>query len=300
MGDGQATALVGTSGWDKPQWRGHFYPQGLPQRREFSYAAERLATFELNTTFHGLSPAENFPRWRAGTPPGTVFSVKGHKAVTHERRLVNTTDAVADFFASGLLGLQEKMGPMLWQVPPSLEFRPAVVEAFLASLPRTVGDARELMARHASGDAGHLGDNPARRIRHAFETRHPSFLVPAFAELLREHGVAAVFVNAPGRPVVTEVTADFVYIRLHSDAGHRPDGYDDDALDHWARLIEGWRSGAACPDGRGRDVVAYFDNPDHTRTSSPFDAIRLQQRLDGPAAGATRPETSILPPLWEE
>src|SRR5690606_10461077 len=117
-------------------------------------AAERVATFELNTTFHAISPAANFVKWHADAPPGMVLSVKGHKAVTHERRLVNATDAVADFFASGVLGLKEKMGPILWQVHEGLEFRPAVVEAFLASLPRTVGEARELMARHASGEAG--------------------------------------------------------------------------------------------------------------------------------------------------
>lgn len=294
-----APARVGTTGWNKPQWRGHFYPQGLVQRRELEYASERLPTLELNTTFHGLPAASKFEIWRSETPQNLVFAVKGNKVVTHEARLAGAAATVADFFASGVLGLGEKLGPILWQVPPSLPFGAASVETFLATLPQTVGQARALVAARGLAEfpATTLGDD--YRIRHCFEARHPSFLNPAFAEALRRYNVAAVFVNAPGRPVVRELTSDFVYLRLHSDAEHYPDGYDEAALDQWAERLHGWRSGGTHSDGRAREVFAYFDNPDHTRTSSPFDAIRLQQRLDALAGiQPRRPDTSIQPSLW--
>lgn len=294
-----APARVGTSGWNKPQWRGYFYPPGLAQRRELEYAAERLATLELNTTFHGLPQPSSFERWRDDTPPHLVFAVKGNRAVTHEARLAGAASTVADFFACGVLGLDEKLGPILWQVPPSLPFDAASVEAFLATLPQTVGHARALVADRGRAEPPVTALGDERRIRHCFEVRHSSFLDPAFAAMLQRHSVAAVVVNAPGRPVVRELSADFAYVRLHSDAQHHPEGYDDATLDAWAARLDGWRSGAGSPDGRPRAVFAYFDNPDHTRTSSPFDAIRLQRRLDALAGVRTeRPDTSIQTPLW--
>lgn len=289
---------VGTSGWNKPQWRKNFYPPGLVQRRELEYAAKRLGTLEINTTFHGLAKPSSYQSWRSETPDDFVFAVKGNKAATHDHRLKNPADDVADFLASGVLGLGEKLGPILWQTPPSLPFQPDVVETFLATLPHSAEEVRRLSARRGE-EADQLSlDIPDHRIRHALEVRHPSFANPTFIELLRRYDVAAAVTNSPGWPHILDVTSDFVYVRLHGGADHQPDGYDDATLDHWAGLVNGWLSGAGCPDGRGRDVFVYFDNPDNEGTNSPFDAMRLQERLDGPEAA--RPDTTIQPPLWEE
>lgn len=290
---------VGTSGWKKPMWRGHFYRRGLVQNRELEYASSRLTSLEINTTFHGLPRPTSYQSWRSETPDDFVFAVKGNRVVTHDHRLGNPADDVADFLASGVFGLGEKRGPILWQTPPSLPFQRDIVENFLATLPHSAEEARRLIARRHGVKADQVAlDIPDRPIRHALEVRHPSFANPAFIELLRRHDVAAVVTNSPGWPSIHDVTSDFVYARLHGSADHYPDGYDDDTLDGWARLVKEWLSGEVCPDGRGRDVFVYFDNPDNDGVNSPFDAMRFLERFGG--ATAARIEATIQPPLWEE
>jgi uncharacterized protein YecE (DUF72 family) len=297
MTENEPRARVGTSGWNKPQWRTNFYPPGLVQRRELEYAAERLATLEINTTFHGLPRPSSYLSWIAETPDDFIFSVKGNKSVTHDNSLMNPARSLAKFFASGVLGLGEKRGPTLWQTPPSLPFHRETVEAFLTALPHSVGEARRLAERLGNTEIDRASQDALDRpIRHCFEVRHSSFLTPAFAELLLRYDVAAVVTNSPGWPVILDVTSDFVYVRLHGSKDHYPDGYDEATLDHWAELVNGWRSGESCPDGRARDVFVYFDNPDHDGVRSPFDAMRLQEKLDGP--GTARPHTIIQPSLW--
>ncbi|MFC6357114.1 DUF72 domain-containing protein [Luethyella okanaganae] len=281
MNENQARASVGTSGWNKPKWRGHFYPPGLVQRREFEYATGHLRSLEINTTFHGLPRRSTFLNWRAEAPDGFLFAVKGSREVTHDHRLRTPETDVARFFGPGPLMLQEKLGPVLWQTPPSLSFHPDVTEDFLAALPHSVRDAQLLHERLGLEEgASRLSELPDRPIRHAFEVRHESFLAPGFPELLRSHDVAAVVTNSPDWPEILDVTSDFVYVRLHGDANHFPDGYDDATLDLWAERVVAWLSGESCPDNRGRDVFVYFDNPDHEGIRSPFDAMRLQRRLD--------------------
>jgi uncharacterized protein YecE (DUF72 family) len=299
MGDQQPRAYVGTSAWNKPQWRGHFYPEGLVQRRELEYAAERLASLEINATFHGLQSPATYLDWRARTPDDFVFSVKGNRTVTHDHRLMNPARNVADFFASGVLGLQEKMGPVLWQVSEYLPFASHTTEEFLAVLPHSVGEAQALIEQHARTEADRLSLTAADRpIRHAFEVRHESFKDAKFLELLRRYDVAVVVTNSPPWPELRDVTSDFVYVRLHGDLERRPHGYSDADLDEWAGRINGWLSGKACPDGRGRDVFAYFDNPDDRGTRSPFDAMHLHDRL-GTDTRPYRGDTTFQPPLWE-
>jgi uncharacterized protein YecE (DUF72 family) len=288
---------VGTSGWKKPMWRGYFYRRGLVQSRELEYASSHLSSLEINTTFHGLPRPSSYQNWHSGTPDDFVFAVKGNKAVTHDHRLRNPVDGIADFLASGVFELEEKLGPILWQTPPSLPFHRDTVETFLATLPHSTEEARQLIAKRGDEEASQAQlDIPDRRIRHALEVRHPSFANPAFIELLRRYDVAAVATNSPGWPVIRDVTSDFVYVRLHGSADHYPDGYDDATLDYWAGLVNGWLSGEGWPDGRGRDVFVYFDNPDNEGINSPFDAMRLLERLGGPAAA--RIDTAIQPPLW--
>lgn len=284
MSDNERRSRVGTSGWDHRHWQGHFYPQSLPQRGRLRYASERLSTLEINTTFHGGGSPSSFLAWRDATPDDFMFSVKGPKAITHTQALSDPARSIADFFASGVLGLREKLGSVLWQFPSGLDFSPELVTGFLALLPHSVGEAQRLIeqqGRTAIGPAG--SDAP---IRHALEVRHESFGNPAFIDLLRRYDVAAVVSNSPAWPQLRDVTADFAYLRLHSGTDHRPNGYDAASLDEWATLVEGWRSGAGCADRSGRDTFVYFVNPEHTSVRPPFDAVSLQGRLGGPGGVA--------------
>jgi uncharacterized protein YecE (DUF72 family) len=276
----RSVARVGISGWTYQPWRGVFYPRGLVQREELAYAADRLDSIEINGTFYALQRPSSFLRWRDETPDDFVFSVKGGRYITHILRLRDTTQAVAGFFASGVLALQEKLGPILWQVPQTLHFDAAALESFLARLPQSVDEAQQLVVEHSqlADDRTWTATTANRPIRHALEVRHESFLDPAFAEILRRHGVAAVVADTAGRfPRIREVTADFVYVRLHGDKELYASGYSDEALDEWARAVRGWVTGESCPDGQGRDVFVYFDND--TKVRAPFDAMGLRERL---------------------
>ena len=286
-------ARVGTSAWSKESWRGHFHPIGLTPERTLRYTAERLATVEANTTFYGLRRPSDFLSWVERTPRDFVFAVKGHRAITHEHRLREPERHGAEFFATGVLLLGEKLGPLLWQIETSQPFEIGVVDAFLGALPHTVDEARELVERTVGPVPGAFPDGPNRPIRHAFEVRHPSFATPAFADLLTRHDVAAVFGPAPNRTMIDAFTSDFVFLRLHGDADVFPDGYDDATLERWAGLIEGWVDGSGCPDVRPRDVFAYFANRAPNGWHPPFDAIRLQNLLGGRGG-----ESSIPATLW--
>ncbi|HEU4808679.1 MAG TPA: DUF72 domain-containing protein, partial [Homoserinimonas sp.] len=211
MTEHQRRSRVGTSGWDHRHWQGHFYPESLPQRARLGYASQRLSTLEINTTFHGGGSPSSFRAWWDATPADFVFSVKGPKAITHDRALRNPARGIAEFFASGVLELREKLGSVLWQTSPGFKFSPQIVEEFLALLPHTVAETQSLMEQH--GIAEGARNVPDRPIRHAIEVRDSSFSSPAFIELLRRHDVAAVVTNSPGWPQLRDVTADFVYLR---------------------------------------------------------------------------------------
>lgn len=295
MGSDAASVRVGTCGWDKPAWDGHFYSRGLSAQEKLTRASRHLATLEINTTFHGLRKPEDFLTWYAGTPEDFVFSVKGHRSVTHDNAISIASPHVAAFFASGVLLLQEKLGPILWQVSKRLPFNADAVAAFLATLPHSVDGARALMASEGIEADPRILQLPDAPLRHAFEVRHPSFGEPAFLDLLRRHDVASVATNTPTWPELRETTSDFAYVRFHGDAERFPNGYDDDTLGEWAALIGGWREGRGNPDGRAREVFAYFDNPDHGGAGSPFTARKLQRLLDGPDA---IPPLPVQPPLF--
>ncbi len=209
---------IGISGWRYPPWRrGAFYPQGLPQRRELAYAAGLFATIEINGTFYSLQRPERFAEWHAATPRGFVFAVKGGRFITHMKKLKDVEAPLANFFASGVLRLKEKLGPILWQFPPNLGFDEARFEAFFALLPRDTDAAARLARRHDHRVAGRafFEAQPTRSIRHAVEIRHESFRTPRFVALLRRHRIALVFADAVGWPYFEDVTADFLYLRFH-------------------------------------------------------------------------------------
>jgi uncharacterized protein YecE (DUF72 family) len=269
------TIRVGISGWRYAEWRGDFYPKGLPQRCELEYAAEQLTSIEINGSFYSLQRPSSYRKWREETPGDFVFAVKGGRFITHLKRLQGIEAPLANFFASGVLALGPKLGPVLWQLPESLTFDAEVLDAFLARLPRTTQAAADLAAGHddrISGDRVHTTTEEERPLRHALEFRSRTFVQEAAYAVLRRHEVACVVADTAGRwPFVIELTSpDLVYVRLHGDKELYASGYSPDALDTWAERCHGWAD-------EGRDVVVYFDND--IKGFAPHDALALIERL---------------------
>ncbi|MBC3189838.1 DUF72 domain-containing protein [Pseudonocardia sp. C8] len=265
--------LVGTSGWRYPPWRGTFYPRGLVQRRELEYLSRRVTSIEINGSFYSLQRPESWLAWARQVPEGFVFAVKGPRFVTHLKQLRDVETPVANFLASGLLGLGPALGPVLWQLPPRMRFDAERTAAFLQLLPHSTGAAARLAARHDERlDGRALTETDADRpLRHAVEPRHESFRDPAFTALLHQHGVALVQSDSAGTwPWFDEVTTDLVYVRLHGQGELYAGGYTADVLDTWADRIRGWAA-------EGRDVVCYFDND--MKVHAPADAMALLDRL---------------------
>lgn len=286
----RGTVRIGISGWAYPPWRGEFYPKGLPQKRELAYAASLFPSIEINGTFYGLQTPASFAHWADETPDGFVFAVKAPRYITHVLRLDDIETPLANFMASGLLRLGAKLGPILWQFPPSLRFGAEQMERFLSALPQD-GEAASACARRHNDHIkarGWLTADGIGRLRHAVEVRHESFRDPAFIELLRKHRVALVCADAVDWPRLTDLTADFAYVRLHGSEELYASGYDDKALDHWSALISAWADGRDAGAGeriveqapgieRPRDVYVYFDNTMKPR--APRDALALMKRL---------------------
>ncbi|WP_232212861.1 DUF72 domain-containing protein [Saccharomonospora saliphila] len=267
------TARVGTSGWIYPAWRGVFYPEGLPRRRELEYLAHRVNTVEINGSFYSLQRPERYRRWHDETPDDFVFAVKGGRFITHMKQLRSVEAPLANFFASGVLALGRKLGPVLWQLPPRMAFDPDRLAAFFALLPRTTAEAAELARGHDDKLTfpPYLAIDADRPLRHALEVRHPSFLARRCPDLLREHDISLVVADTAGTwPFLDEVTADFVYVRLHGDVELYTSGYSDVALESWARRVTGWQAA-------GLDVFVYFDND--AKVKAPGDAVALADKV---------------------
>ncbi|HWJ81644.1 MAG TPA: DUF72 domain-containing protein [Nocardioides sp.] len=265
---------VGISGWSYPSWRGDFYPRGLAQRRELSYAAERMTSVEINGSFYSLQRPTSYAAWREAVPDDFVFAVKGGRFITHMKRLRGVEAPLANFFASGVLALGPKLGPVLWQLPASLEYDAALLEDFFAQLPRTTGAAAELAKNHDERlreDRVHAEVDADRPLRHALEFRHRSFCTDeAFAQM-RAHDVACVVADSPRRwPEADVVTTDVVYARLHGHTELYASGYSRASLEGWAERCREW--------ARDADVYVYFDND--ARGRAPHDAVTLIDLLD--------------------
>jgi uncharacterized protein YecE (DUF72 family) len=286
-----SAAFIGISGWRYPPWRGVFYPPGLPQNRELEYASRALSTIEINGTFYSLQKPESFQHWYDDTPPGFVFSIKGARYITHVRRLREIDGPLANFFASGLFNLREKLGPILWQFPPSFRYDPELMASFFELLPHDSQQALSLARRREHRMTGRvrLAIDAIRTLRHAIEIRHESFIDESFVQLLREHNIALVVADTAGKwPYREDVTADFLYLRLHGDKEIYASGYTDEALTRWASRIHAWRAGSQPADAhlisaksrlshRPRDVYCYFDND--VKVKAPFDAQALVAKL---------------------
>jgi uncharacterized protein YecE (DUF72 family) len=283
---------VGISGWRYAPWRGVFYPADLVQRRELEHASRQLNSIEINGSFYALQRPDSYRSWHDETPDGFVFSVKGPRFITHMKKLAGVEGALANFYASGVLALGEKLGPMLWQLPPNLGYDADRLAAFFAQLPRTTGEAAELAARHEDRMEGRAltATDVDRPLRHSLEVRHPSFETPEFVELLRAHDIGLVSADTAGKwPMLDDVTSDFVYVRLHGGEELYVSGYGDEALEQWADKVRTWRAGGTPADGhtlappapvRERDVFVYFDND--VKVRAPFDAKALAQKLGVP------------------
>jgi uncharacterized protein YecE (DUF72 family) len=265
---------VGISGWRYPAWRGDFYPQGLAQRRELEYAASRLTSIEINGSFYSLQRPTSYAAWRAAVPEGFVFAVKGPRYISHLKRLKDGEVPLANFFASGVLGLGPTLGPVLWQLPESFRFDAAVLDDFLGRLPRSTTEAAALSTRHddkVPDDRAVTTAEGQRALGYALEFRSPTFATSEASDVLRRHRVATVYADTAGRwPRVDDDTGPVRYVRLHGDRELYASGYTDRALDEWAERCRGWAEG-------GQDVFVYFDND--IKGYAPHDAMRLISRL---------------------
>jgi uncharacterized protein YecE (DUF72 family) len=282
---------IGISGWRYPGWRGKFYPVKLPQRRELEFASRQLNSIEINGSFYSLQRPESYLAWYEATPEDFIFSVKGGRFITHIKRLKDVEAPLANFFASGILRLREKLGPILWQLPPRLRYDRSRLEPFFRLLPRTASAAEALADEHDArlNERVWTKANGISKVRHALEVRHESFENKEFVELLREYDVALVVADTAGKwPFMEDVTSDFVYIRLHGDAQLYVSGYGPSVLKEWARKVRAWQRGRtpagsrliasrSRPRAKGRDVFVYFDNDAKVR--APFDAMLLARLL---------------------
>ena len=282
---------IGISGWRYGPWRKDFYPAGLRQDDELAFASRAVNTIEINGSFYSLQKPERYRGWAQATPDDFVFSVKAPRFITHVKRLKDIEQPIANFFASGPLLLGEKLGPILWQFPPNMKYDESLFSAFLELLPRDREAARNI----AEGCAERLKGNGGTaiqgngRLRHAVEIRNESFLCEAFVKLLRKHHVALVVADSAGKwPYVEDVTADFVYMRLHGDVELYSSGYTVRALRRWKQRIQQWSQGSQADDAAlivsgppphraSRDVYCYFDNDQ--KVHAPYDARRLLEKL---------------------
>ena len=257
---------IGIGGWTYEPWRGTFYPDKLPQKRELEYLSRQLNSIEINGTYYGSQKPASFAKWHDETPDGFVFSLKAPRFVMNREVLAGAESSIARFFASGVMELKDKLGPINWQFLPAKQFNPSDFEAFLKLLPVEVA---------------------SRALRHVVEVRHASFRSPAFVELAREHGVAVVIAADSAYPQIADATAPFVYARIMGTQAKNELGYSDAALNLWAARAHAWAAGGA-PDGLDyvepqraygsrRDVYLYVISGEKVR--NPAAAKSLIQRL---------------------
>ena len=283
---------IGISGWRYVPWRGDFYPEGLAQKNELKFASRAVNSIEINGSFYSLQSPDLYARWYADTPKGFVFSLKAPRYITHVKRLKEIDEALANFFASGLFQLKDKLGPILWQFPPSFKFDAERFEHFLQQLPHD-GKAAKACAKSCAPrmeKPGYLDISSKARLRHAVEIRHESFAVTEFIALLRKYKVALVTADTAGKwPYLEDLTSDFIYLRLHGDEKLYASGYTKAALKRWGDRIDAWRQGKQPGDAhlastkamrarKSRDVFCYFDNDIKVR--APYDARALLARFN--------------------
>jgi uncharacterized protein YecE (DUF72 family) len=267
-----ARCHIGISGYDYAPWRGSFYPPDVPRRAWLSFASRIFSSVELNGTFYSLKNPAVFSRWASEVPDdGFVFAIKGGRFITHNLKLRNCDSALGNFFASGVLALGRKAGPFLWQLPASYRFDAERMDTFMRKLPRDSTAAEAVALQHDDRlRRGALVD-AAEHVpyRHAFEVRHPSYFCDEFYDILRANDCGFVIADTAGKfAYAEEVTASFVYVRLHGSSALYASDYTDEELESWAAKIRRWTSGRG-----GRDVYVYFDND--AKVHAPHNAMQL-------------------------
>jgi uncharacterized protein YecE (DUF72 family) len=281
---------IGIAGWRYVGWRGTFYPEDLTQKRELEFASRRLNSIELNGTFYSTQRPQSFLQWSKDTPDDFVFSIKGSQFITHIRKLQNVETALANFLAQGLLRLGKKLGPILWQFAPDFSIDLQRFQDFFNLLPRTQKQAAAYAHQRDQWmeSRSWLEVEDDLPLHHAVEIRHKSFAVPEYVSLLRENNIALVVADSVKWPCMMDVTADIVYCRLHGSEPMYASGYEEKAIDVWARRVLAWSRGEEVTDGtrvhtdsgpkrNARDVFVYFDNDAKAR--APFDAMSLSRKI---------------------
>ena len=242
---------VGIGGWTYAPWRNNFYPAKLQQRRELEYASRQLSAIEINGTFYGAQKPATYAKWRAETPDGFVFSLKAPGHITGRRTLADAGNSVDDFVFGGLAELGDRLGPILWQLPPYKAFERSDLAGFLDQLPR---------------------DLDGYALKHVLEVRHDSFKCAEYLELARKFRIPTVFTDSPKYPSFADSTGDFAYARLMRSESSVATGYRETDLDAWAQRAASWADGADPIDlarvqpspgtnaqsGQLRDVYIYF------------------------------------------
>jgi uncharacterized protein YecE (DUF72 family) len=217
---------IGTSGWSYKHWKGIFYPADLPRGQEFQYYTERYDTVEINNSFYRLPDLNTFREWRKCSPTSFLFAVKASRFFTHMKKLLLDKEMIRPFFKS-VKGLGEKLGPILFQLPPRWKFNPGRLQSFLKILPR--------------------------KYRYTFEFRDHSWYREETYDILKQYNVSFCIYELEQHISPIIVTADFVYIRLHGPGEKYQGSYSDETLNSWKKKILTWQK-------QGLDVFIYFDN----------------------------------------
>lgn len=267
---GTPSIRVGIGGWNYAPWRSNFYPPKLVQRRELEYASRQLRAIEINGTYYGAQKPATYARWAAETPEDFVFSLKAPRYIIEGKRLTDTGKGVSGFVHGGLAEMGDRLGPILWQLPPSRPFDANDLGAFLEALPRE------------------LNGLP---LRHVLEVRHASFLSETYVALARSQRMTTVFTDSPDYPSLADLTGDFSYARLMRSTDDMATGYAPAELDRWASHARDWAAGkdvatlphlaAAQAQTAPHDVFVFFISAAKHR--NPAAAMALQTRVEQPA-----------------
>ncbi len=249
MTSGDAKIRIGIGGWTYEPWRGLFYPDKLPHRRELEFAASAFGAIEINATFYGRQSPKSWEAWGKAVPDGFQFAIKGSRYCVTRTRLADAGEGVATFLAQGMSALGDRLGPILWMFAARRKFDREDIAAFLDLLPRQLH---------------------GRPLRHVIEPRHESFADPAFFDLCRDHNAAIVFGDDDEFPCIEADTADFDYARLQRMREEVSSGYDGASLDSFAERARAWSAA-------GRDSYIFMINGAKRR--APAAALALQERL---------------------
>jgi len=263
----KAAIRIGIGGWTYEPWRGTFFPEKWPQKRELEYAAGKLTAIEVNGTYYSSFKPATFAGWAAAVPDGFVFTLKASRFCTNRKLLAEAGESIARFVDQGIVELGDRLGPILWQFMATKKFDADDFGAFLKLLP-----------------AAHRGV----ALRHAVQVRHESFAVPEFVAMARAAGVAIVFADSADHPAIADVTGDFVYARLEDAQEAVATGYDAASLDRWAQAARDWAAGdapaglpyvmdAAAAPRRARETFIFFINGAKVR--APAGAMALIERV---------------------